>query len=232
MRRYSIAGFVLTAGFVVSTSVLAHEDGDLSPIGPPGKPRNRVQALNGYRDGLHAQALNGFRDGSRAQALNGYRDSSGAKALNGFRDDAGAKALNGYRDDAGAKALNGYRDGSGVKALNGFRDEDDPLTSWISSERALQEDRLELAHYIVQCAMAPGDDRAVHVGGETYTLRGGFGLLPAWTSGEAMTDSENEILTACLGAHVNPLGKHVPISIRGPGMRLDEGEAELFPVRE
>src|SRR5215831_6444884 len=315
-RRNSVVRFVLAAAFVVSTSVLAHEDGDLSPIGPPGKPRNRVQALNGYRDGLHAQALNGFRDASRAQALNGYRDGAGAKALNGYRDDsgakalngyrddagakalngyrdgsgakalngyrdgagakalngyrddagakalngyrdgagakalngyrddagakalngyrddAGAKALNGYRDDAGAKALNGYRDGSGVKALNGFRDQDDPLTSWISSERALQEDRLELAHYIVQCAMAPGDDRAVHVDGETYTLRGVFGLLPSWTSGEAMTDSEYELLTACLGAHVNPLGKHVPISIRGPGIRLDPGEAELFPVRE
>src|SRR5262249_56029576 len=101
MRRYSIAGFVLTAGFVVSTSVLAHEDGDLSPIGPPGKPRNRVQALNGYRDGLHAQALNGYRDGLHAQALNGFRDASRAQALNGYRDGAGAKALNRYPDAAG-----------------------------------------------------------------------------------------------------------------------------------
>src|SRR5262249_42460567 len=188
-----------------------------------------AKALNGYRDDSGVKALNGYRDGSGAKALNGYRDSSGAKALNGFRDDAGAKALNGYRDDAGAKArkgygddpgpealeacgddsgakaLNGFRDDSGAKALNGFRDEDDPLTSWISSERTLQEDRLELAHYIVQCAMAPGDDRAVHVDGETYTLRGVFGLLPSWTSGEAMTDSENQILTPCLGAHLNPL---------------------------
>ena len=47
-----------------------------------------------------------------------------------------------------------------------------------------------------------------------------------------MTDSEYELLTACLAAHVNPLGMHVPISIRGPGVRLDPGEAELFPVRE
>src|SRR5262252_6741711 len=193
-RRYSVVGLVLAAAFLVSSSVLAHEDGGLSPVGPPGKPRNRIQALNG------------FRDGSRAQALNGFRDGSGAKALNGYRDGSSAKALNGYRDGSGAKALNGYRDGSGVKALNGFRDEHDPLTSWINSERALQEDRLELAHYIVQCAMAPGDDRAVHVDGETYTLRGVFGLLPSWTSGEAMTDSEYELLTTCLGAHVNPLG--------------------------
>src|SRR5215831_18415268 len=67
-RRNSVVRFVLAAAFVVSTSVLAHEDGDLSAVGPPGKPLNRV------RDGARTQALNGFRDGVRAQALNGFRD--------------------------------------------------------------------------------------------------------------------------------------------------------------
>lgn len=108
----------------------------------------------------------------------------------------------------------------------------DPLAEWISSDPSLEEERLELAHYIVQCAMAPGDDRTVSVDGKTHTLRGVFGLLPSWTSGNAMTDFENGLLTACLAAHVNPLGAHVPISIRGPGIRVDPGEPELFPIRE
>src|SRR5262249_45704965 len=108
----------------------------------------------------------------------------------------------------------------------------DPLAAWISSDPSLQEERLELAHYVVQCAMAPGDDRSVNVDGKTQMFRGVFGLLPSWTSGNAMTDFENRLLAACLGAHVNPVGAHVPISIRGPGVRIDAGEPELFPIRE
>jgi hypothetical protein len=108
----------------------------------------------------------------------------------------------------------------------------DPLAEWISSDPSLQEERLELAHYVVQCAMAPGDDRTVTVGAKAYTFHGVFGLLPSWTGGNPMTDFENRLLTACLGAHVNPLGAHVPISIRGPGIRVDPGEPQLFPIRE
>ncbi len=108
----------------------------------------------------------------------------------------------------------------------------DPLSRWISSDPDLQAVRLELAHYVVQCAMGPGDDRTVNVEGRSYTFRGVFGLLPSWASGNAMSDAENQLLAACLGAHVNPLGAHVPISIRGPGIRVDPDEPQLFPIRE
>jgi hypothetical protein len=109
---------------------------------------------------------------------------------------------------------------------------DAPLSQWISSDPVLQAERLELAHYVVQCALGPGDDRTVEVDEKSYTFRGVFGLLPSWASGNPMTDGENQLLTACLGAHVNPLGAHVPISIRGPGIRVDPDEPELFPIRE
>ncbi|HME92214.1 MAG TPA: hypothetical protein VKE49_12375 [Myxococcaceae bacterium] len=47
-----------------------------------------------------------------------------------------------------------------------------------------------------------------------------------------MSNAEYQSLVACLGAHVNPLGAHVPISIRGPGVRVDPGEPAEFPIRE
>jgi len=155
-----------------------------------------------------------------------------------MQDSARVQALNGMRDGAWAQAFNGIQDGSRTQALNGLKDQarsgssNDPLASWITSDPALQSERLELAHYVVQCAMPPGDDRTVTVDGKTHTFRGVFGLLPVWASGEPMTNAENQVLAACLGAHVNPLGVHVPISIRGPGVRVDPGEPELFPVRE
>ncbi|HME92213.1 MAG TPA: hypothetical protein VKE49_12370, partial [Myxococcaceae bacterium] len=57
------------------------------------------------------------------------------------------------------RALNGLHDGVQVETRI------DPLTSWIASDPELKAERLELAHYIVQCAMAPGDDRIVQVDG-------------------------------------------------------------------
>src|SRR6202158_3854782 len=155
-----------------------------------------------------------------------------------MRDGAKAQALNGMLDGARAQVFNGFLDGSQSQALNGLQDHgrpgspQDPLASWITSDPALQSERIELSHYVIQCAMAPGDDRTVNVEGKTHTFRGVFGLLPEWASGEPMTHAENQVLAACLGAHVNPRGVHVPISIRGPGVRVDPGEPEIFPVRE
>ena len=160
------------------------------------------------------------------------------RAMNGLRDGVQGKAMNGLRDGVQGRAMNGLWDGVQREAMNGMQDRvrpetrNDPLTSWITSAPEVKAERLEMAHYIVQCAMAPGDDRIVHIDGKTITFRGVFGLLPSWTSGNAMSDAEYRLLIACLGAHVNPLGEHVPISIRGPGIRVDSGEPEEFPIRE
>src|SRR5262249_13036203 len=109
-----------------------------------------------------------------------------------------------HGDDAHTQGVNAIRAADQIGPAN------DPLAAWISSDPSLQEERLELAHYVVQCAMAPGDDRSVNVDGKTQMFRGVFGLLPSWTSGNAMTDFENRLLAACLGAPVNPVGAHVP----------------------
>src|SRR5260370_29883742 len=136
-----------------------------------------------------------------------------------MRDSARVQALNGMRDGAWAQAFNGIQDGSHTQALNGLKDQarrgssNDPLASWIASDPALQSERLELAHYVVQCAMPPADDRTVTVDGQTHTFRGLFRLLPAWARRDAMTNAVDRVLAASLGCHSNPLGVLVPISV-------------------
>lgn len=92
--------------------------------------------------------------------------------------------------------------------------------------------------YVVACAREAGEtlvyesaDRRVH------RWRGTLGLAPAWSAGAAMPPSEQELVTACLAAHVHPDGRRSRISVRGfhadgTTIAIDPGEEEAFVRRE
>ncbi|MCP3135826.1 hypothetical protein LXT23_00560 [Pyxidicoccus sp. QH1ED-7-1] len=74
-----------------------------------------------------------------------------------------------------------------------------------------------LMQYVVRCAVAAGQTRTYTnpVTGVTYTWAGSLGLAPGWASGAAATELEQEVVSACLAAHANKYGIHIPISVLG-----------------
>jgi len=67
---------------------------------------------------------------------------------------------------------------------------------------------------------ASGDDRTVTVDGKTHTFEV-FSVFFLLGQRRANDDAENQVLAACLGAHVNSARCPCAISIRGPGVRVD-----------
>jgi len=92
--------------------------------------------------------------------------------------------------------------------------------------------------YIVRCAVPAGEIRSyISVAGLSHTWEGELGLAPGWASGEPATSEEEQIVSACLAAHVNRFGVSVPISVIGfdaRGGQIPMGETELtdFPISE
>jgi hypothetical protein len=67
--------------------------------------------------------------------------------------------------------------------------------------------------YLVRCALASGDSLVkADSSGTQYTFPGSIGLCPAWKSGGISTNfSCQEFISACLMAHLNTAGIHIPI---------------------
>jgi hypothetical protein len=102
------------------------------------------------------------------------------------------------------------------------------FTSWFQQEPAQRD---MLMRYLVRCAVPAGqvrtytDAQTQH----TYTWQGNLGLAPGWSSGQPATLAEQQLVSACLAAHVNKFGVSVSISVLG----LDtQGQLIPFSVDE
>lgn len=92
-------------------------------------------------------------------------------------------------------------------SANGF-------SSWFSQDPA-QSDMV--MRYLVRCAVPAGavrtyTDPQTQI---TYSWPGELGLAPGWASGQPATLAEQQIVSACLAAHVNKFGVSVLISVLG-----------------
>jgi hypothetical protein len=86
--------------------------------------------------------------------------------------------------------------------------------------------------YVVRCAVPAGQSRSFTSPktGVTYTWTGSLGLAPGWASGLEATVAEEQVITACLAAHVNKYGREVTISVLGlgaTGVPIPIGKKEL-----
>jgi hypothetical protein len=92
--------------------------------------------------------------------------------------------------------------------------------------------------YIVKCAKPTGTNVTYTnpATGVAYSWPGELGLAPAWTN-RAMTVAEQQVMSACMVAHANKYGVHVPIAVEGrtaAGVEIARAANELtsYPVRE
>ena len=93
--------------------------------------------------------------------------------------------------------------------------------------------------YVVRCAAPAGKTYSFTspTTGVTYSWSGALGLAPGWAAGAAANEAEQEVVSACLAAHVNKYGMHVTISVLGQGatgLAIPIGKRELtdFSQRE
>ncbi|WP_398577128.1 hypothetical protein [Stigmatella hybrida] len=86
--------------------------------------------------------------------------------------------------------------------------------NWFNLNPSLNEVTMR---YVVRCAMAESESLSwsnPHTGGH-HTWQGQLALAPGWSAGLPPSLSEQQAITACLAAHANKFGLHIPISVLG-----------------
>jgi hypothetical protein len=110
------------------------------------------------------------------------------------------------------------------------------FAAWFSSNPAVAD---MVMRYVVRCAVPAGETRShtdTHTG-QSYAWTGVLGLAPDWASGAAANIGEQQVITACLIAHVNRYGLSIPISVlgrdaQGAVIPFTQNELETYSVRE
>ncbi len=107
---------------------------------------------------------------------------------------------------------------------------------WFDGAPALRD---EAMRYIVRCAVPSGQQRVfIHPAtGHRYVWSGGLGLAPGWAQGAPATVAEQQLVSACLAAHVNTYGLPVRISVlgrtaAGVPIPLEKDELNQFDMSE
>ena len=86
--------------------------------------------------------------------------------------------------------------------------------------------------YLVRCALPAGRTiTKTDSNGASYSFAGGIGLTPEWETGTCNGDCQRWN-SACLLAHVNTAGIHVPIWIVGQNPGLGWGQSATYPNQE
>jgi hypothetical protein len=97
-------------------------------------------------------------------------------------------------------------------AYNGLANPD--FEAWFREDRNMAD---QVMTYVVRCAMS-ADQTLTYTDPTTnqnYTWAGSLGLAPGWASGQPANTREQQLITACLAAHVNRYLQHVPFSVQG-----------------
>src|SRR3569623_739995 len=109
------------------------------------------------------------------------------------------------------------------------------FTSWFQTDPVSAAAQVS---YIVKCAKPTGQNVTWTnpATGTSYTWPGELGLAPLWTN-RAMTTAEQQVMSACMVAHANKFGVHVPIAVEGltaAGTMIPQAAGELttYSVRE
>ena len=91
----------------------------------------------------------------------------------------------------------------------------------------------QLLEYIVRCALKPTEKVQLtdKITGQTTEFQGNIGLYPSWSSTRCGRECQ-ELISACLLAHVNAFGVKAEISLSGPGRERTISERDIFPIRE
>jgi hypothetical protein len=150
-------------------------------------------------------------------------DSNNGLAMNGLA--MNGLAMNGLAMNG--LAMNGL-------AMNGLSTT--AFSDWFQKDPALSD---MVMQYVVRCAVASGESRTYTSPktGVTYTWEGSLGLAPGWANGLPANVAEQRVITACMAAHANRFGLHLPISVLGrsaigTAIPFTRSELKTYSARE
>ncbi len=101
------------------------------------------------------------------------------------------------------------------------------------SELSTTEEGRSLLKYVATCALPADQELVVEHEGNAWLYPGLLNLAPQWVEGSCDTSCQRW-MSACLLAHVNATGSHVPISLRAnhPELAPNDEEKEKFDFVE
>ncbi|MFY0569748.1 hypothetical protein ACN28E_38790 [Archangium lansingense] len=103
------------------------------------------------------------------------------------------------------------------------------FATWFQQDRELND---TLMQYVVRCGVPNGQSVSYTdpSTAQSYTWQGLLGLTPGWVGGAPVTQAEQQVMTACLAAHVNKYEMSVPLSVLGRntvGEEIEYSQQEL-----
>jgi hypothetical protein len=138
-------------------------------------------------------------------------------------------AVNGLSMINGLSLTNGLGNGNGLSMLNGLSS-----TTGLSSNNGLMTTTLGriTVSYLVRCALPLGHTiTKKDQNGTSYTFAGLIGVAPNWENNACDTACQ-ESVSACMMAHLNVAGIHVPIWLDSPVSAIGFGSSSSYPNEE
>ncbi len=129
----------------------------------------------------------------------------------------------------GLSLTNGLGTGNGLSMLNGLTS-----STGLSSSSGLMTTTLGriTVSYLVRCALPAGHSiTKKDQNGTSYAFLGQIGVAPSWENNACDTACQ-ESVSACMMAHLNVAGVHVPIWLDSPVSAIGFGSSSSFPNEE
>jgi hypothetical protein len=184
-------------------------------------------APNGYRyDAFILSGLSSNRVPGNGYRYNAVTTNDLSSNANGFLDGGELivenitdlffenETWNGIGYEISNVVINGTQNLTGLvppaSVLSGFTLD---YIKYILSSVEVNETSTQILPYLVSCSLTPQDTFDFLINNETYQYTGFFGLASTLYR-LPMTREQEEIISACLYAHVNKFGEHVLISMR------------------
>jgi hypothetical protein len=144
-------------------------------------------------------------------------ESAATTTENGLNSINGLSSVNGLTSVNGLSSVNGLASVNGLSSVNG-------LMTTTAGRNTVS--------YLIRCALPAG--RSItkkDQTGKSYTYAGQLGFAPEWETG-ACGIACQEYMTACMMAHVNTTGIHVPLWLDAAKSNIGWGQSSLYPNQE
>jgi len=135
----------------------------------------------------------------------------------------GLSMINGLTMTNGLSMTNGLTMTNGL-ALDGLLSGADLLNS--------EEGRNTLT-YMVRCALPSGHSITKQdENGVSYTFAGAIGVAPEWEWGVCYASECQQQVSACMLAHINTTGAHIPLWLDGDSPAIGWNQSAAYPYEE
>lgn len=163
---------------------------------------------------LNAAGCAQQEDDVNASADYGIILANGLVSANGLSTGNGLTSANGLNSGNGLSLPNGLASPNGLLSANGYMTTDGGR---------------KVVSYLVRCALASNDSLTKQDQyGNSYTYQGALGLCPQWKNNGIANDGPcQEWLSACLMAHINTSGIHIPIWLDADFARSADGTSGI-----